>query len=139
MSDTTSRPFPTPHDKNDSPIERRSLRDYYIILRERLWIALPLALIVSLGLGYWKVRQPKMYLAVATMQFEKPETLVTTQGVVDSSVRSDVELRSNLEKLNSQRLRTRVVESFTPEEVRILQRPYLKDLKPGGLSGWSQH
>jgi succinoglycan biosynthesis transport protein ExoP len=131
MSDTTSRPFPTPHDKNDSPIERRSLRDYYIILRERLWIALPLALIVSLGLGYWKVRQPKMYLAVATMQFEKPETLVTTQGVVDSSVRSDVELRSNLEKLNSQRLRTRVVESFTPEEVRILQRPYLKDLKPG--------
>jgi capsular exopolysaccharide synthesis family protein len=127
----TQRPFAPAHDKEETAIERRSLRDYYIILRERMWIALPLALVVALSLGYWKARQPKMYMAVATMQFEKPETLVTTQGVVDPSVRNDIELRSNLEKLNSQRLRTRVVESFTPEEVKILQRPYLKNLKPG--------
>ena len=132
MPDSTQKPFSASHDKEETIIERRTLRDYYIILRERMWIALPLALIVAIGYGYWKVRQPKMYLAVATMQFEKPETLVTTQGVVDPSVRSDIELRTNLEKLNSQRLRTRVVESFTPEEVKILQRPYLKDLKPGG-------
>ena len=132
MPDSTSKPFSASHDKEETIIERRTLRDYYIILRERMWIALPLALIVAIGYGYWKVRQPKMYLAVATMQFEKPETLVTTQGVVDPSVRSDLELRTNLEKLNSQRLRTRVVESFTPEEVKVLQRPYLKDLKPGG-------
>jgi len=131
MPEHTSKPFPSAHDKDEAPIERRTLRDYYIILRERLWIALPLALIVSIGLGYWKMRQPRMYQATATMQFEKPETLVTTQGVVDPSVRSDVELRSNLEKLNSQRLRTRVVESFTPDEVKILQRPYLKNLQPG--------
>ncbi|MDB6170217.1 MAG: capsular exopolysaccharide family [Verrucomicrobia bacterium] len=125
------KPFAPAHDKDETAIERRSLRDYYIILRERMWIALPLALVVALGLGYWKARQPRMYLAIATMQFEKPETLVTTQGVVDPSVRNDIELRSNLEKLNSQRLRTRVVESFTPEEVKILQRPYLKNLKAG--------
>ena len=131
MSEHTAKPFPAGGDKDETVIERRTLRDYYIILRERMWIALPLALIVSLGLGYWKVRQPKMYQAVATMQFEKPETLVTTQGVVDPSVRNDLELRSNLEKLNSQRLRTRVVESFTPEEVKILQRPFLTGLNPG--------
>jgi capsular exopolysaccharide synthesis family protein len=132
MPDSTQKPFSSSQDREETVIERRTLRDYYIILRERMWIALPLALIVSIGFGYWKVRQPKMYLAVATMQFEKPETLVTTQGVVDPSVRNDIELRTNLEKLNSQRLRTRVVESFTPDEVKILQRPYLKDLKPGG-------
>ncbi len=131
MQEHTSKPFPPAHDKDESPIERRTLRDYYIILRERMWIALPLALIVALGLGYWKARQPKMYQAVATMQFEKPETLVTTQGVVDPAVRNETELRTNLEKLNSQRLRTRVVESFTPDEIRTLQRPYLKNLKPG--------
>ncbi|MDB6127337.1 MAG: capsular exopolysaccharide family [Verrucomicrobia bacterium] len=131
MAEHTNKPFPSSSDKEETAIERRTLRDYYIILRERVWIALPLALLVALGLGYYKARQPKMYQAVATMQFEKPETLVTTQGVVDSSVRNDMELRSNLEKLNSQRLRTRVVESFTPEEIKILQRPYLKNLKPG--------
>lgn len=131
MAETTARPFPPPHDKEEPAIERRSLRDYYIILREKMWIALPLALLVALGLGYYKARQPKMYLAVATMQFEKADTLVTTQGVVDPSVRSEMELRSNLEKLTSQRLRTRVVESFTPEQVKILQRPFLKNLPPG--------
>ena len=131
MPEHTSRPFPPAHDKEDTAVERRTLRDYYIILREKLWIALPLALLISLGLGYYKASQPKMYAATATMQFEKADTLVTTQGVVDPSVRSEMELRSNLEKLNSQRLRTKVIESFTPEEVKILQRPYLKNLKPG--------
>jgi succinoglycan biosynthesis transport protein ExoP len=119
------------HDKEESIIERRTLRDYYIILREWMWIALPLALIVAIGLGYYKASRPKMYSATATMQFEKADTLVTTQGVVDPSVRNEMEFRSNLEKLNSQRLRTKVIESFTPDEVKILQRPYLASLKPG--------
>jgi capsular exopolysaccharide synthesis family protein len=131
MAEPTARPFPPAHDREEHAVERRTLRDYYIILREKLWIALPLALIVALGLGYWKASRPKMYAATATMQFEKADTLVTTQGVVDPSVRSEMELHSNLEKLNSQRLRTRVIESFTPDEVKILQRPYLKNLKPG--------
>ncbi len=131
MPDHTARPFPPVHDKDEPVAERRSLRDYYIILREKLWIALPLALLVSLSLGYYKASRPKMYAATATMQFEKADTVVTTQGVVDPSVRSELELRSNLEKLNSQRLRTKVVESFTPEEVKILQRPFLRNLPPG--------
>jgi len=131
MPDHTARPFPPAHDKEEPAVERRSLRDYYIILREKLWIALPLALLVSLSLGYYEASRPKMYAATATMQFEKADTVVTTQGVVDPSVRSELELRSNLEKLNSQRLRTKVVESFTPDEVKILQRPYLKNLPPG--------
>ena len=131
MAEHTARPFPPSHDKEEPAVERRTLRDYYIILREKLWIALPLAILVSIGFGYYKASRPKLYAATATMQFEKADTLVTTQGVVDPSVRNDMELRSNLEKLNSQRLRTRVVESFTPAELKILQRPYLKDLSPG--------
>src|SRR5476651_586893 len=99
MAEHTSRPFP-PSDKEENAMERRTLRDYYIILREKMWIALPLAVLVALGYGYWKSSQPKMFQATATMQFEKADTVVTTQGVVDASVRSDMELRSNLEKLN---------------------------------------
>src|SRR5690606_13443292 len=36
-----------------------------------------------------------------------------------------------LQQLRSTRLRTDIIESFTPEEIKILQRPYLKDLQPG--------
>jgi succinoglycan biosynthesis transport protein ExoP len=115
----------------DNIIERRTLRDYYIILRERLWIALPLALLVAVPMGYFQARETPMYSSTATMQFEKPETVVTSQVVVDSAVRSDIELNTNIQILESARLRTRVVESFTPEEVQILQRPYIKSAPRG--------
>ncbi len=117
----------------DEPLsERRTLRDYAIILRERFWIALPLALIVSLGLGYQKARQVPLYQSTATMRFEKPPVVVTnSRGVVEDDVRGFVDLNTYLQELGSTRMRDRVVNSLTPEEARILQRPYLQDLEPG--------
>jgi succinoglycan biosynthesis transport protein ExoP len=118
-------------DKEENVMERRSLRDYYIILRERVWIALPLALLVSISLGYWQSRQTPMYQASATMQFDKPERVVTTQGVTDTSITSDVDLITQIQVLNSENLRSKVFASFTPEELKDLQRPFLKNLPPG--------
>jgi succinoglycan biosynthesis transport protein ExoP len=120
-----------PGDKDENVIERRSLRDYYIILRERVWIALPLALLVSIGLGYYQSRETPMYQSLATMQFEKPERIVTTQGVTDTSITSDIDLNTHIQVLRSGNLRAKVVASFTPEETKILQRPFLKGLAPG--------
>ena len=115
------------HSNEEHVVERRTFRDYVIILRERLWIALPVALLVSLSFGYWKARETPMYSATATMQFERPERVVLNEQVVDASVRSEVDLNTYLRILESGRLRTSVVQSLTPEEVKILQRPYLKD------------
>ena len=134
MSDKPHTKPPTPPSQpvpDENVVERRTLRDYYIILRERLWIALPLALIVSVGLGYSQARQTPLYQATATMQFEKPETVVTSQGVVDPTIRSDLDMNTTVQVLTSNMLRTRVIESLTPDEQRILQRPALKKLAPG--------
>jgi len=131
MVETTPRSSVPAGVKDEDIIERRTLRDYYIILRERLWIALPLAVLVAAPMGYFKARETPMYASTATMQFEKPETVVTTQAVVDANVRNDIELNTNIQILESARLRAKVVESFTPEEVKILQRPYLKINPPG--------
>ena len=57
-------------------VKRRSLRDYYVILRERLWIALPVALLLALSVGYYKAQETPMYSSTATMQFERPERVV---------------------------------------------------------------
>src|SRR5476651_1278660 len=121
MADLTPKlppapPPPPQFSKEDDVIERRTLRDYYIILRERLWIALPLALLVSVGYGYWKMQDPPKYFAHATMQFDKPDTVLITQSVVDQSMKSDADLNTNLALLRSDRLRKKVVESFTPAE-----------------------
>jgi succinoglycan biosynthesis transport protein ExoP len=117
--------------REEDAVERRTLRDYFIILRERFWIAMPLALLVVLPWGYYQAHQPKMYLARATMEFEKPERVITTEGVVDPSVKSDIDLNTYIEDLTSERLKTKVIESLTPDEIKILQRPYLKNLAPG--------
>jgi len=117
---------------NDHQItERRTLRDYYVILRERLWVALPVALLVAIGLGYYQARETPMYSSVATLQFERPERVVLNEQVVDSSIRSEADLNTHLKFLESARLRSMVAQSLTPDEAKILQRPYLKELPPG--------
>jgi len=124
-------PSPPGIREDEEMAQRRTLRDYYIMLRERLWIALPLALLVSVGYGYWKSRETPMYSSTATMEFEKTETVVTTQGVMDPSIHSDIDIATYVQLLNSQKLRSKVIDSFTPEEQKILLRPALKSLRPG--------
>ncbi len=122
---------PSLHGNDSQVVERRSLRDYYVILRERLWIALPVALLVALSVGYYKAQETEMYSSVATMQFERPERVVISEQVVDTSVRSDIDLNTYIQILTSGRLRTMVAQSLTPDDIKILQRPYLKELAPG--------
>jgi len=119
------------YSRDDAVIEHRTLRDYVIILRERLWIALPLALLLSVGLGYYQARETPMYSASATMQFEKPERIIESQQVVDPTVTSEIDLNTYLRVLDSNSLRTKVANSLTADEIKILQEPYLKDLEPG--------
>lgn len=128
---SASVPRPSLHGNDQQVAERRSLRDYYIILRERLWIALPVALLVSLSFGYYKAQETPMYSSVATMQFERPERVVLNEQVIDTAVRSDIDLNTYIQILTSGRLRQMVAQSLTPEEIKILQRPYLKELAPG--------
>src|SRR3954470_7764831 len=93
---TKSNP-PSPGNRDDDVIERRTLRDYYIILRERLWIALPLALLASVGYGYWKMREIPLYIAQSTMQFEKPDTVLSTASVVDTAIRNDMDMNTAIQ------------------------------------------
>ena len=117
---------PSPPRDDEEIAERRTFRDYYIILRERLWIALPLAVLVAVGYGYRKLQVTPTYEAVATMQFDKPDTVIETRGVRDETPRSDVELNTHISVLGSGKIRQRVIASFTPEEQMILKRARLK-------------
>ncbi len=136
----TRSPGPSLHGNDSQVVERRSLRDYYVILRERLWIALPVSLLVALSVGYYQAQETPMYSSTATMQFERPERVVISEQVVDTSVRSEIDLNTYRQILESGRLRTMVAQSLTPDEIKLLQRPYLKDpgVNPpsvGGLLG----
>lgn len=130
MSDASLKP--TAHSPAGETVsERRTFRDYIIILRERLWIAFPLAIVISVGLGYWQARAKPLFQSTATMQIEKPERVVISQEIVDQSITSDAEFNTYLQILASNKLRTKVVESLTPEEIAIFQKPFLAEQKPG--------
>ncbi len=128
--DTRPPRAPAPLPDADNAVERRTLRDYYVILREHVWISLPIAIVVALGYFYTQARKTPIYEASASLQFEKPETVVTSQGVVDPSVRSDMDLNTYIHDINSNRLRSSVIQSFTPSERVILQRAAMKRLPP---------
>lgn len=122
------------HDRHrEDPVlnERRSLRDYLIILRERMWIALPIALLCALSLAYVQTRETKLYQSRATMRFEKQDRIVTTQSVTSAAVESEIDINTNLQTLRSNRLRDQVARSFSADELQILQQPYLASLPPG--------
>jgi succinoglycan biosynthesis transport protein ExoP len=132
MAETSPKAKPAPaHHTGDDVVERRTLRDYFIILRERSWIALPLALLISIGYGYRAMQATPLFSSRATMQFEKPDTVVAIQGVVDTTVRSDVDMNTHLEVLRSSMLAAEVRAALTPEEQLILKRAGLKRNPPG--------
>ncbi len=135
MADAAQTPPTNPASRaaalDDDIVERRTLRDYYVIVRERLWIALPLALIAAIGFAYYKSRAIPLYQSTSSMRVEKPEKIVTSQEIVETAITSDVELNTYLQVMNSAMLRNKVAGSFTPDEVKILQKPYLTDLAPG--------
>ena len=96
------------------------------------WIALPIALLGRApGYGYWKARVPKLYAAAATLQFEKQTTVVLSTSVVDSSIRNDFDINTYVQDMQSNKVRELVIASLTPEEKKVLLRPYLKNLPPG--------
>src|SRR4051812_36901759 len=113
MADAPAKlpPPPPPAAHEEEVAERRTIRDYYIILRERLWIALPLALLISVAYCYKKMQVHPTYYTWATMQFEKPETVINIQGVLNQGIQGEVDLNTNIELLKSTMLRARVMES----------------------------
>lgn len=139
MADASAKPPPPPAAPPEEDLaERRTIRDYYIILRERLWIALPLAVLISVAYCYKKMQVPPTYYASASMQFDKPETVVNIQSVSNAgTINSEVDLNTALAVLNSGKMKTRVWESMSPEEKRILQRAPSPAGPLGFVNPWS--
>jgi len=65
------------------------------------------------------------------MQFERPERVVQNEQVVDTAVRSEVDLADLSPDPGERPARTNGRPVADPDEIRLLQRPYLKDLAPG--------
>ncbi len=135
MSDATLKAPSSSGHSNETLSERRTLRDYLIILRERLWIALPLAILVGVAVGYKQAKKTPIYQTQATLQIEKPEKIVMSHEVVDLSISSDIELNTHLKVLESAKLRNRVAASLSAEERLVVQRKFTTNVEQAVEAG----
>lgn len=98
--------------ENHSGFLRRSLSE----LRERLAFTLPIALLIVVAWAYHALNAIPLYMSQATLQVERPERVLITQEVVDTSVKSDLELNTYLALFSSDEIRQNVLESLSSEE-----------------------
>lgn len=105
----------------------RSLQDYLLILRERVWyIVLVFALVFSAAAIYTFTRTPQ-YTSVASVQVLRRDPVVMqVQGVVDNEIRSAEDLNTQVKVLESLKIVDRVAARLTGADLDRFLAPYLR-------------
>jgi polysaccharide biosynthesis transport protein len=136
MNNEPNAPHALPALRNDAPETsimagdenaiQRNLRDYVVILRERIWYILAVFLILFLAALFYTLKQTKLYTAAASIEILPREAVVMqVQEVRDSDLRGPEDLATQVKIMESGAIVQRVVARLTPEETRSLMAPYL--------------
>jgi succinoglycan biosynthesis transport protein ExoP len=107
---------------------QRSMQDYMLILRERMWyIVLVFTLVFSAATIFTFTRVPE-YQSVASVQvFRRDPVVMQVQGVVDNEIRSAEDLNTQVKVLESFAIIQRVADRLTGEDLKSFMAPYRKD------------
>ncbi len=106
---------------------QRSLADYLILLRERLWYIVIIFLVVATGTALYTFRKTPEYTAGALVEILRSDpTPMATQGsALDmNQIRSAEDLNTEINFLNSGRLIEAVNNRLTGAEERAFMEPY---------------
>lgn len=106
----------SPLSAEQRPARFTPVQDFLVQLRERLALTLPLAVLIALLVGYHQASAPPLYSSSTTLQVERPEKVVVSTEVVDSTLNSEVELNTYLQIFGSNAIRQLVLDSLTAED-----------------------
>jgi capsular exopolysaccharide synthesis family protein len=106
---------------------QRSLNDYLLILRERVWYVVVVFLVVFSSALVYTFSQTKIYESYASVQVLRQESrVIEANAVVDSSVRGTEDLNTLVKVLESSIIIKRVADRITGDELRQFMAPYEK-------------
>jgi polysaccharide biosynthesis transport protein len=106
---------------------QRSLNDYLLILRERVWYVVVVFMVVFSSALVYTLSQTKIYESSASIQVLRQEARVMeTVAVVDSSVRGTEDLNTLVKVLESSLIIKRVADRITGEDLKKFMAPYEK-------------
>lgn len=110
----------------ESPAQR-SLNDYLLILRERVWYVVVVFLVVFSSALVYTFSQTKIYESIASIQILRQDPLVMeTEKVMDTTVRSTEDLNTLVKVMESQLIIDRVNQRITGDDLRQFMAPYEK-------------
>ncbi len=103
----------------------RSMQDYLLILRERIWyIVLVFALVFSAAVIFTFTRVPQ-YVSVASVQVLRNDPVVMqVQSVVNNEIRSAEDLNTQVKVLESLAIVQRVADRLTGADLEAFMAPY---------------
>lgn len=106
----------------------RSLQDYLLILRERIWYILVVFLVVLSSTIVYTFSQTKLYQSMASLQIFRsdPKVLPNTTEIVNNDVRGQEDINTLVKILESGNIVQKVSERLTGDDLRQFMAPYEK-------------
>ncbi len=110
---------------------QRTLQDYLLILRERIWYIVAAFLVVFAAVLIYTYTQTPIYEATATVQIFRREAMVMqVQQVMDNQINSAEDLNTQVNILKSSTIVQRVASRLTQDDVRRFLAPYQRPGRP---------
>lgn len=105
----------------------RTIKDYLLILRERIWYVVVVFLVVFSSVLVYTLSRTKMYQSTASVQvFRRDPTVMQVQAVVDNEIRSAEDLNTQVKILESAAIVKNVADRLTGDDLRRFMAPYEK-------------
>jgi len=110
---------------------QRTLQDYLLILRERIWYIVVVFLVVFSSSLVYTLSETKIYQSSATVQILRRDTtpMPGVQQVVDNDIRSAEDMNTQIKVIESTTLIRRVAERLKGEDLKAFMAPYEKEVK----------
>jgi capsular exopolysaccharide synthesis family protein len=107
---------------------QRTLRDYLLILRERMWLVIVVFLAVFLASLIYTLTATKLYTSAASIEIlARDPVVMKVQEVRDNDIRGPEDLNTEVKILESSSLAQKVAQRLTPDELKRLMLPYEKE------------
>jgi len=104
---------------------QRSLQDYLLILRERIWYIVVVFLVIFSSALAYTLSQTKIYQSATTMQVLRSDpTVMKVEAVINNDIRSAEDLNTQVKIMESSAIIQKVAERLTGDDLRQFMEPY---------------
>jgi capsular exopolysaccharide synthesis family protein len=110
---------------NNESTGQRTLSDYLLILRERIWYIVVVFLVIFSSALVYTFSQTKIFKSTATVQImRRPPTTIQTPDVLPSNVITTEDMNTMVKIFESPTIIQKVSERITGEDLRRFMQPY---------------